>query len=297
MSTFEAQLERMRTGKGFIAALDNSGGSTPGVLVNYGITEDQHDGGEQMFDLIHEMRTRIITSPAFTGERIVASILYEDTYRREVEGKRTTVHLWEDKNIVPILKVDKGLEEEVDGSRLMKDMPRLTELCTEAKEQLVFGTKMRSVIMSANETGIKANVAQQFEYAKQIIAAGLVPIVEPEVDIHAADKAEAEEILKRELLEQMNDLTPDQLIMLKITPPEVPNHYQELQSHPNMVRVVALSGGYSREEAVRRVSENNGLIASFNRATAEGLSVNQTDEEFNAVLDQSVQSIYDASIT
>lgn len=287
----------MKTGKGFIAALDNSGGSTPGVLTNYGIAEREYDGEEEMFKLIHEMRTRIITSPAFTGERIVASILYEDTFRREIDGKRTAVHLWEEKNIVPILKIDQGLMEEQDGARLMKDMPELDALLAEAKEEPVFGTKMRSVVASANPVGVEACVAQQFAYAKQICAAGFVPIIEPEVDIHAADKAEAEEMLHEVLAKHLETLAPEELVMFKLTPPEKANLYKDFMSHPNMVRVVALSGGYSREEAVRRVAENEGLIASFNRGLSEGLTAQQTDEEFNAILDQSIEMIYQASIT
>lgn len=297
MSTFDDQLTRMKTGKGFIAALDNSGGSTPGVLTNYGIAEREYDGEEEMFKLIHEMRTRIITSPAFTGERIVASILYEDTFRREIDGKRTAVHLWEEKNIVPILKIDQGLMEEQDGARLMKDMPELDALLAEAKEEPVFGTKMRSVVASANPVGVEACVAQQFAYAKQICAAGFVPIIEPEVDIHAADKAEAEEMLHEVLAKHLETLAPEELVMFKLTPPEKANLYKDFMSHPNMVRVVALSGGYSREEAVRRVAENEGLIASFNRGLSEGLTAQQTDEEFNAILDQSIEMIYQASIT
>ena len=297
METFNQQLERMRTGQGFVGALDNSGGSTPGVLTRYGIAEDAYGSKEEMFELIHAMRTRLITSPAFTGERIVASILYEDTFRREVAGKPTAVHLWEDKNIVPILKVDTGLMDEVDGAQLMKPMPDLMSVLADAKEQPVFGTKMRSVIAAANPVGVKACVEQQFAVAADIIGAGFVPIIEPEVDIHVPDKAEAEDLLKDELRAHLDQLNADQLVMLKLTPPEVANHYQELQSHPNVVRVVALSGGYSREEAARRVSENHGMIASFNRALAEGLSVDQSDEDFNTTLDTSIELIYQASIT
>ncbi len=297
MSDFDKQLGKMSEGKGFIAALDQSGGSTPKALRLYGVDESEWSGEEEMFDLVHQMRTRIITSPAFNGDRILAAILFENTMDREIEGKPTAEFLWDDKKVVPILKVDKGLADEKDGVQLMKPIPNLDALLDRAKANGIFGTKMRSVIKQANEAGITAIVEQQFELARQIIAAGLVPIVEPEVDIHCPDKREAEEMLKTAILEELNTLEPDQKVMLKLTLPELKNFYGDLIAHPNVVRVVALSGGYSRAEANERLAEQNNMVASFSRALTEGLSKQQSDEEFNALLDQSIQSIYDASMT
>ncbi|MDA8596777.1 fructose bisphosphate aldolase [Candidatus Pacebacteria bacterium] len=297
MSTFDEQLTRMKTGQGFIAALDNSGGSTPGVLTNYGVNEDEYSGEEEMFVAIHDMRSRLITSPAFTGERILGAILFEDTLDREIEGKPSTNYLWEEKQVAPILKIDKGMAEVENDVQILKPMPELDSLLEKAKSQPIFGTKMRSLIKLANEAGIKAVVEQQFELARKISAAGLVPIIEPEVDIHSPEKAEAEAILKRELATQLETLSESDLVMFKLTLPEKANFYQEFTNHPNMVRVVALSGGYSRDEAVRRLTENNEMIASFSRALAEGLTAQQTDEEFNQMLDESIEAIYQASIT
>ncbi|MAT83246.1 MAG: fructose bisphosphate aldolase [Gammaproteobacteria bacterium] len=287
----------MGSAPGFIAALDQSGGSTPKALGLYGIEEDAWSNDEEMFELVHQMRTRIITSPAFSGERILAAILFENTMDREIEGKPTAEYLWDVKHVVPILKVDKGLADENDGVQVMKPMPHLDDLLVRAKENGIFGTKMRSVIKQASPTGIEAVVRQQFETARKIIAAGLVPIVEPEVDIHCPDKAEAEGLLKTAILEQLNTLDPSQRVMLKLTLPEQKNFYGDLIAHPNVLRVVALSGGYSREEANERLAEQNGMVASFSRALTEGLSKQQSDAEFNALLDQSIQSIYDASNT
>ena len=297
MSDFDKQLEKMGSAPGFIAALDQSGGSTPKALRLYGIEEDAWSNEDEMFDLVHQMRTRIITSPAFTGERILAAILFENTMDREIEGKPTAEYLWDVKHVVPILKVDKGLADEDDGVQLMKPMPHLDDLLARAKENGIFGTKMRSVIKQASPTGIEAVVRQQFEVARKIIAAGLVPIVEPEVDIKCPDKAEAEGLLKTAILESLNTLEPDQKVMLKLTLPEQKNLYGDLIAHPNVLRVVALSGGYSREEANHRLAEQNGMVASFSRALTEGLSKQQSDAEFNALLDESIQSIYDASNT
>jgi fructose-bisphosphate aldolase class I len=297
MSIFEDQLNKVRTQKGFVAALDQSGGSTPKALKLYGVEGDAFSNDDEMFSIIHEMRTRIITSPAFNGDRILCAILFENTLDRDIEGKNSAAYLWEDKNVVPILKVDKGLADEANGVQLMKPMPDLGPLLEKAVARNVFGTKMRSVIKGANADGIKENVAQQFEIGKQIIAAGLVPIIEPEVDIHAPDKAEAEVLLKEQILNNLNSLDSGQLVMLKLTPPEQANFYKEAIDHPNCLKVVALSGGYSREEANRRVSENHGMIASFSRALTQGLSAQQTDDAFNELLDSSVQSIFEASST
>ena len=297
MSIFEDQLNKVRTRKGFVAALDQSGGSTPKALRLYGVEEDAYSNDEEMFGIIHAMRTRIITSPAFNGDRILCAILFENTLDRDIEGKNSAAYLWEDKNVVPILKVDKGLADEANGVQLMKPIPNLAELLEKAKARNVFGTKMRSVIKSANAEGIAANVAQQFEIGKQIVAAGLVPIIEPEVDINAPDKAEAEVILRDNIMEGLNSLGEGELVMLKLTPPEEANFYRTCIDHPNCLKVVALSGGYSRDEANRRVSENHGMIASFSRALTQGLSAQQTDDEFNDMLDSSIQSIYEASST
>lgn len=297
MSTFEDQLKKVRTADGFIAALDQSGGSTPKALRLYGIGEDAYSNDEEMFSVVHEMRTRIIKSPAFNGDRILGSILFENTLDREIDGKSSASFLWEEKNVVPFLKVDKGLADEADGVQLMKPMPDLDALLKKAKAQPVFGTKMRSVIKSANPAGIESVVAQQFEIGKRIVAAGLVPIIEPEIDIKAPDKAEAEALLREQLLANLDKLNSSELVMFKLTLPEEANFYSACQKHPNMVRVVALSGGYSREEANRRLSQNNGVIASFSRALTEGLSAQQSDKEFNAMLDAAIQSIFDASKT
>lgn len=295
--SFEEQLEKVRTQPGFIAALDQSGGSTPKALRLYGVGEDAYSNDDEMFAVVHEMRTRIITSPSFGGDRILGAILFENTMDREIEGQSTASYLWGVKNVVPFLKVDKGLADEADGVQLMKPMPGLDELLVKAKAAGIFGTKMRSVIKQANAAGIKAIVDQQFEIGKQIIGAGLVPIIEPEVDIHCPDKAAAEDMLHGEIMAQLNALGSDDLVMLKLTLPEKDNLYADCIAHANTVRVVALSGGYSREEANERLTRNHGMVASFSRALSEGLSAQQTDEEFNAMLDSSIQSIFDASKT
>jgi fructose-bisphosphate aldolase class I len=297
MATLAQQLEKIRTQKGFIAALDQSGGSTPKALGLYGVGADTYSNDEQMYAAVHAMRTRIVTSPAFNGERILGSILFENTLDREIEGKSSAAYLWEEKNVVPFLKVDKGLADEANGVQVMKPMPELNALLDKAIAQPVFGTKMRSVIKLANAGGIVAVVAQQFEIGKQIMTKGLTPIIEPEVDINSAQKAEAEDLLKVQLLDQLNQLTADQLVMLKLTLPEVTNLYSDCINHPNVARVVALSGGYSREEANRRLAANHGMIASFSRALSEGLSAQQSDDEFNSMLDSSIESIYQASST
>lgn len=297
MSDYDDQLNKFRTADGFIAALDQSGGSTPKALRLYGIGEDAWSTEEEMFDLVHQMRTRIITSPAFGGDRILGAILFERTMDSDIEGKPTAHYLWQDKNVVPILKVDKGLAAEENGSQLMKPIPDLAALLEKAKSKGIFGTKMRSVIKQADAAGIKDIVAQQFDVAHQIIAQGLVPIVEPEVDIHCPEKARAEEMLKDGIMEKLNELPSDQYVMLKLTPPEQDDFYADFVQHPNVVRVVALSGGYSRTEANDRLRRNHGVVASFSRALVEGLSAQQSDSEFDATLDASIQSIYDASLT
>ena len=295
--SFEQQLEKVKTQQGFIAALDQSGGSTPKALGLYGISEDAWSNDEEMFTIVHEMRTRIMTSPAFTGERILGAILFENTMDREVEGQSTASYLWNVKNVAPFLKVDKGLADEEDGVQLMKPMPELDALLVKAKAAGMFGTKMRSVINQASASGIAANVAQQFEIGRRIVAAGLVPIIEPEVNIKCPDKAAAEDMLHAEIMKHLNSLGADELVMLKLTLPEQDNLYADCIAHPNVVRVVALSGGYSREEANKRLARQNGMVASFSRALSEGLSAQQSDEEFNATLDASIQSIYEASGT
>ena len=297
MSINEQQLEKMRSAAGFVAALDQSGGSTPKALGIYGIGEDAWSSDEEMFDIVHQMRTRIITSPVFNGQRILGAILFENTMDRTIEGQATANYLWDVKNVVPILKVDKGLADERDGAQLMKPMPDLDALLARAKSKDIFGTKMRSVIKQANADGVGAVVRQQFEVARQIIAAGLVPIIEPEIDIHCPDKAEAEDLLRTAVLDELNALAADQLVMLKLTLPEADNHYANCIAHPNVVRVVALSGGYSREEANARLARNNGMVASFSRALSEGLNVQQSEEEFDAMLDASIESIFQASST
>jgi fructose-bisphosphate aldolase class I len=291
------QFEKVRGGRGFVAALDQSGGSTPKALKLYGIGEDAYANDDEMFTVMHEARSRIITSRAFTGERVVGAILFEGTMDRQVEGRDTAEYLWDVKQVVPFLKVDKGLADEQDGVQLMKPIPGLDELLRRAVEKGVFGTKMRSVIKLADEVGVKAIVDQQFEVGDQILAAGLVPIIEPEVDIHSPQKAEAEALLKAAILEHLDRLGADQHVMLKLTLPETDGFYADLVAHPKVLRVVALSGGYSREEANARLARNPGVIASFSRALTEGLSASQSDEEFDATLDATIQSIYEASIT
>jgi fructose-bisphosphate aldolase class I len=292
----QQQADRMTSGKGFIAALDQSGGSTPKALRLYGIEESAYSSEEEMFDLIHQMRSRIITSPAFNGDRVLAAILFEQTMDREIEGKPSTTYLWETKGVVPILKIDKGLAEAADDVQLMKPIPNLDELLKRAVAKGVFGTKERSVIGGANARGIGAVVVQQFEVAHQVLSHGLVPIIEPEVTISISDKAEAEAILRDEITEQLQTVPDGQRVMLKLSLPTEVNYYRRLIEHPKVMRVVALSGGYSREEANELLAKNTGLIASFSRALTEGLSVDQSDEQFDATLDKSIQSIYDASV-
>ncbi|HRW41793.1 MAG TPA: fructose bisphosphate aldolase [Microthrixaceae bacterium] len=291
----EQQLNKITNDPGFIAALDQSGGSTPKALKLYGIDESEYSGEDEMFDLIHQMRTRIITDPAFNGDRIVGAILFEQTMDRQIDGKGTAEYLWQDKGVVPFLKVDKGLADEVDGSQVMKPIPGLDDLLERAKTHGVFGTKMRSVIKVANEAGVTANVAQQFEIGRQILAHGLVPIIEPEIDINSPSKAEAEKLLKERILAELDGV--DGQIMLKLTLPEQDGFYTELVEHPKVLRVVALSGGYSREEANARLARNPGVIASFSRAFTEGLSAQQSADEYTAALDASTQSIFEASNT
>ena len=293
----EQQLQKMKSHPGFIAALDQSGGSTPKALALYGIREGAWSNEDEMFAIVHQMRTRMITRPAFNGERLIGAILFENTMDRDIEGEPTADYLWDVKRVVPFLKVDKGLGAEKDGVQLMKPIPGLAELLTKAKSKRIFGTKMRSVIKHANAAGIRDIVNQQFELAAQIIAAGLVPIVEPEVDIHCSEKAKAEGLLKAVILEKLDKLPAGQLVMLKLTLPEQDNFYADFVKHPKVVRVVALSGGYSREEANNRLRRNQGVVASFSRALAEGLSAQQSDADFNAMLDKSIQSIFDASDT
>ncbi len=293
----EDQLRQMRTHPGFIAALDQSGGSTPGALRAYGIKEDAWANEEEMFALVHQMRTRIMTSSAFTGERVIGAILFEGTMDRDVEGRPTADYLWNVKRIVPFVTVDKGLAPERAGVQLMKPMPDLGKLLDRANAKRIFGTKMRSFIKQADAAGIEDIVSQQFDAARQIIAAGLVPIVEPEVDIHCPDKARAEEMLKAALLAALDTLAEGQLVMLKLTLPEQDDLYTEFVGHPRVVRVVALSGGYSRDEGNARLRRNHGVVASFSRALVEGLSARQSDAEYNALLDASIQSIYEASNT
>jgi fructose-bisphosphate aldolase class I len=297
VSKFDDQKQKIATGPGFIAALDQSGGSTPKALGHYGIKPDAWSNDEEMFTIVHQMRTRIITSPAFNGKRIIAAILFENTMDRAIEGKPTADYLWDVKNVVPILKVDKGLAAEADGVQLMKPMPDLAALLTKARSKNIFGTKMRSVIKLANAAGVKAIVEQQFEIGKQIVAAGLVPIIEPEVDIHCPQKAEAEALLKASILEQLAALDPKQIVMLKLTLPEEDDFYRDCIEHPQVLKVVALSGGYSRTEANEKLARNHGMVASFSRALAEGLTAQQSDAEFNAMLDASIQSIFEASST
>ncbi len=296
MSTFQDQLDTIRTKPGFIAALDQSGGSTPKALLAYGVGEDEYDGDDAMFAKVHEMRTRIMTSPAF-DERILGAILFENTVDRKVNGKPTSHYLWQDKKVVPFLKIDKGLADSDDGVRVMKPIPTLDALLDKAKANDVFGTKMRSVVEKASKSGIAAIVAQQFEIGHRIVAKGLVPIIEPEVDINAPDKAEAEDMLKAEIAAHLDKLSSDQVVMLKLTLPEKDNLYADFVAHPQVAKVVALSGGYPRDEANERLARQKGMIASFSRALAEGLSAKQSDAEFNETMNASIQSIFDASMT
>jgi fructose-bisphosphate aldolase class I len=293
----QAMLEKVKAKIGFIAALDQSGGSTPKALKLYGVNEDAYSNDDEMFACVHAMRTRIVTSPAFEGERVLGAILFENTLDREIEGKSASHYLWQVKHVVPFLKVDKGLMDEANGVQLMKPMPELDALLSKAVGQDVFGTKMRSVVKLANAQGIDAIVAQQFEVGKQILGHGLVPIIEPEVDITSPEKAQAEALLKASMLAQLDALPADQLVMLKLTLPEQAGFYTECIDHPNVLKVVALSGGYNREVANQRLSENKGMIASFSRALTEGLSFQQSDDDFNAMLDAAIQGIYDASAT
>lgn len=297
MRNFDQQMHKMKSQPGFIAALDQSGGSTPHALRLYGIQDGAWSNDEEMLALVHQMRTRIITSPSFTGDRILGAILFENTMDRDIEGQPTADYLWNVKRIVPFLKVDKGLDSEKDGVQLMKPMPQLAALLDKARSKRIFGTKMRSVIKQANPAGVQSVVRQQFEWAEQIIAAGLVPIVEPEVDIHCPDKSKAEELLKAAILARLNDLPAEHLVMLKLTLPEQADFYAEFVRHSKVVRVVALSGGYTQQEANERLRKNHGVVASFSRALAEGLTAQQTNAQFNVVLDASIQRIYEASIT
>jgi fructose-bisphosphate aldolase class I len=293
----EQQLRKVESEPGFIAALDQSGGSTPKALQLYGIEKDAYSTDDEMFGLMHQMRSRMMTSPAFDGERILGVILFEQTMDRDVEGRGTADYLWNVKRIVPFVKVDKGLADEVDGVQLMKPIPDLAELLERARGKGVFGTKMRSVIKLANEAGIKGIVDQQFEVGQAILDAGLVPIIEPEVDIHSPQKAEAESMLRDAILAALDQLNGDDRIMLKLTLPDVDDFYRPLVEHPRVLRVVALSGGYSRDEANAKLSRNHGVIASFSRALTEGLSAQQSDDEFNSAIDQSIGNIYAASVT
>jgi fructose-bisphosphate aldolase class I len=293
----EDMLARIKTGKGFIAALDQSGGSTPKALRLYGIEDSAYSGDTEMFDLIHQMRTRIITSPVFDGERILAAILFEQTMDRQIEGMGSAEYLWTRKHVVPFLKVDKGLEPEADGARMMKPIPDFDALLDRAQRHGVFGTKMRSVVLTADDTGVGAVVAQQFVVARQILAAGLVPIIEPEIDIHSPEKAATEKLLKGALLSHLDRLAEGQDVMLKLTLPEEDGYHRELLEHPRVLRVAALSGGYTREEADARLTRNPGVIASFSRALTEGLTAQMTEDEFDAALDTSIAGIYAASST
>ena len=293
----QEHLARMRDGKGFIAALDQSGGSTPKALKLYGIEESEYSGDAQMFDLIHAMRSRMITSRAFSGERVLGAILFEGTMDRDIEGMGSAQVLWEKKKVIPFLKVDKGLADEVNGAQVMKQMPELDQLLSKAVAKGIFGTKMRSVIKLADRKGIEAVVAQQFQVGNQILKAGLVPIIEPEVDIHSPNKVEAEAILKECLLAELAQQPASAPIMLKLTLPETDGFYSDLVAHASVLRVVALSGGYSRVDANARLGRNKGMIASFSRALTEGLSAKQSEAEFNAVLDESIESIFQASLT
>jgi fructose-bisphosphate aldolase class I len=297
MSNFEQQAAKIRNQPGFIAALDQSGGSTPKALKLYGIAENTYSGETQMMDLIHAMRSRIITSPSFAGNRVAGAILFEATMDRDILGMPTAEFLWTKKQVAPFLKIDKGLADEANGVQLMKPMPTLDALLVKARSKGIFGTKERSVIKQANADGIRAVVVQQFEVAKQVLGHGLMPIVEPEVDIHCPDKAAAEKLLKAEILTQLDKLPADKQVMLKLTLPEVDDFYKELVAHPRVLKVVALSGGYTRDEANARLTRQKGVIASFSRALTEGLTAQQSEAEFNAALDHSIEGIYQASKT
>jgi fructose-bisphosphate aldolase, class I len=291
------QMQKIAAGRGFVAALDQSGGSTPKALRMYGVPEDAYSGEDEMFDRIHEMRTRIITSPSFTGDRIIGAILFEQTMDRQIEGQDSADYLWSVKQVVPFLKVDQGLVEEADGVQVMKPISRLDDLLARARDKHVFGTKMRSVIRHAGTDGVAAIADQQFEFGRRILNAGLMPILEPEIDIHSPTKVEAEAQLRDSLLGGLEELGDDQQVMFKLTLPDEDDFYLPLVEHPKVLKVLALSGGYSREEANARLARNHGVVASFSRALTEGLSADQSDEEFNAQLDASIKSIYDASIT
>jgi fructose-bisphosphate aldolase, class I len=293
----EQLLHRVKFDRGFIAALDQSGGSTPKALALYGVPEDAYSGDDEMFALVHEMRTRIITSPSFNGDRILGAILFENTMDRQIDGRDSPDYLWNVKGVVPFLKVDNGLAAEVDGVQVMKPISDLDALLARATNKHVFGTKMRSVIRLADDAGVKSVVYQQFDIARQILAAGLVPIIEPEIDIHSPQKAEAEALLRVAILEQLGQLTSEEYVMLKLTLPEIDDFYAPLVGHPKVLRVVALSGGYGRGEANARLARNHGVIASFSRALAEGLSIQQRDEDFDAVLNDSIVGIFEASVT
>lgn len=293
----QAMLEKIKNSAGFIAALDQSGGSTPKALKLYGVDETAYSNDDEMFSAVHAMRSRIITAQAFNGQRVLGAILFENTLDREVSGKSSAHYLWQEKQVVPFLKVDKGLADEENGAQVMKPIPNLNDLLAKANQQDVFGTKMRSVIKMANHAGISAVVEQQFNVGKQIIAAGLIPIIEPEVDIHSPQKAAAEALLKTEIFNQLEQLADDQLVMLKLTLPEQANFYSELVKHPNVLKVVALSGGYTRDDANQKLTANNGMIASFSRALTQGVSAQQSDQQFNQTLDATIESIYQASIT
>ncbi len=290
-------LKKIKSDNGFIAALDQSGGSTPKALRLYGVEETEYTNDDEMFTQVHLMRTRIVTSPAFNGKRVLGAILFENTLDREISGKSSAHFLWQEKNVVPFLKVDKGLQDEADGVQLMKPIADLDSLLAKANAQDVFGTKMRSVVKLGNKAGIDAIVAQQFEVGKQILAAGLMPIIEPEVDINSPEKAQAEALLKAAILAQLDALDADQTVMLKLTLPEETNFYSELVEHPKVLKVVALSGGYNRQEANRRLSQNTGMIASFSRALTEGVNAKQSDDEFNGTLDEAIEGIYQASVS
>ena len=297
MTNFNQQLEKIKNEPGFIAALDQSGGSTPKALANYGVDSSAYSNDEEMYQVVHAMRSRIITSPSFNGDRIMAAILFENTMEREIEGQSTADYLWNVKRVIPILKVDKGLADESNGVQMMKPMPELDALLQRARQHSIFGTKMRSVIKTANAAGINAIVKQQFEVGLRIINAGLVPIIEPEVDINSPQKAEAEVMLREALLTALDRLEEDQLVIFKLTLPEQDNFYSACIEHPNLLKVVALSGGYTREEANNRLGRNNGMVASFSRALSEGLNAQQSNEEFDAMLDDSIESIIQASNT
>lgn len=291
----EVQFAKVKDADGFIAALDQSGGSTPKALKLYGIQDDSYSSDEEMFDLVHAMRTRIITNASFSGDRILGAILFEQTMDRQIEGRLSADYLWNVKNIVPFLKVDKGLKDEVNGAQLMNPLPGLDAVLARAVDNGIFGTKMRSLIRLGNAAGVEAIVDQQFEISRQILATGLVPIIEPEIDIHSPNKLEAERMLKAAILEQLNSLGDDQYVMLKLTLPEVDNFYADLVAHPNVLRVLALSGGYSRAEANARLARQHRVVASFSRALTEGLTVQQSDDEFTATLEESISSIFRAS--